>query len=117
MPVEVGPPPTSLVSRDLKVGTGAVVPAGATVTVNYIGVACSTGKIFDSSYSRGQTASFPLANVIQGWTTGIPGMKIGGERLLGIPPSQAYGAAGRPPTIASDETLWFVIDVVDSKPA
>lgn len=117
VPVEVGPPPTSLISRDLKVGTGAVVPAGATVTVNYIGVACSSGRIFDSSYSRNQTASFPLSNVIQGWSAGIPGMKIGGQRLLGIPASQAYGAAGRPPAIAPDEALWFVIEVLDSKPA
>ena len=93
MPVQVGPPPTTLVKQDLKEGTGAVVAAGDTVTVNYIGVACSTGKIFDSSYSRGQPATFGLGQVIKGWTDGIPGMKVGGQRLLGIPADQAYGAA------------------------
>ena len=50
-----GPAPTKLMTQDLKVGTGAVVPKNAKVTVNYVGVACSTGKIFDSSYSRNQT--------------------------------------------------------------
>jgi peptidylprolyl isomerase len=114
VPVPVGPPPTSLVTQDLKPGTGADVAVGATVTVNYIGVSCSTGKIFDSSYSRGKTASFPLSQVIKGWTDGIPGMKVGGQRLLGIPSDQAYGPSGRPPTIAPDEALWFVVEVVSS---
>lgn len=117
VPVKVGPPPTQLVSQDLKVGTGATVGPNDTVTVNYIGVACSTGKIFDSSYSRNQPASFPLSGVIKGWTDGIPNMKVGGQRLLGIPPDQAYGAQGQPPTIAPDETLWFVVEVLDTKPS
>ena len=112
VPVKVGPPPKTLVKRDLKVGTGAVVKAGATVTVNYIGVACSTGKIFDSSYKSGQPAPFPLTQVIKGWTDGIPGMKVGGERLLGIPPDQGYGKDGSGPLIAPDETLWFVVSVL-----
>ena len=111
VPVQVGPPPTSLVSEDLKVGDGAVVAATNTLSVNYIGVSCSTGKIFDSSYSRGQPASFPLSNVIPGWQQGLPGMKVGGQRLLGIPPALAYGSGGRP-GIAPDETLWFVVEVV-----
>jgi FKBP-type peptidyl-prolyl cis-trans isomerase len=111
VPVQVGPAPTHLVIRDLKVGTGAVVPQGATVTVQYIGVACSTGKIFDSSYSRGQTATFPLSQVIPGWTQGLPGMRVGGYRLLGIPSEMAYGAQGSPPVIAPNEALWFVVQV------
>jgi peptidylprolyl isomerase len=117
VPVKVGPPPTELVKDDLKVGTGAPVTPGATVTVNYIGVSCTTGKVFDSSYSRNQTATFPLNQVIKGWTDGIPGMNVGGQRLLGIPAAQAYGPQGRPPTIAPDEPLWFVVEVVDTKPA
>lgn len=114
VPVKTGPPPTSLIKEDLRVGTGAEVTPGATVTVNYIGVACSTGKIFDSSYSRSQSATFPLGQVIEGWRDGIPGMKVGGQRLLGIPAAQAYGSAGRPPNIAPDEPLWFVVEVVDT---
>ena len=117
VPIDVGPPPTQLITRDLKVGAGAEVTKGATVTANYIGVACTTGKIFDSSYSRGQPTSFSLSQVIKGWTDGIPGMKVGGQRLLGIPADQAYGAAGRPPTILPDEPLWFVVEITDTKPA
>ena len=97
--------------KDLKIGTGAIVKPGATVTVDYIGVSCSTGKIFDSSYSRNQPATFPLSGVIPGWTQGIPGMRVGGERLLGIPPALGYGSSGQPPEIAPDETLWFVVHV------
>lgn len=116
VPVKVGPPPTQLVTEDLKVGAGATVAPNDTVTVHYIGVSCSTGKIFDSSYPRNQPATFPLTGVIKGWTDGIPGMKVGGQRLLGIPPDQAYGAQGRPPTIGPNETLWFVVEVLDTKP-
>jgi FKBP-type peptidyl-prolyl cis-trans isomerase len=117
VPVKVGPPPTELVKEDLQAGTGAEVAPGATVTVDYIGVACSTGKVFDSSYSRGQPATFPLSGVIPGWQNGIPGMKVGGVRLLGIPPADAYGSTGSPPDIAPDETLWFVVTVKDAQPA
>ncbi|HEX3394011.1 MAG TPA: FKBP-type peptidyl-prolyl cis-trans isomerase [Acidimicrobiales bacterium] len=117
VPVKVGPPPTDLVKEDLKVGTGPPVTKDETVTVNYIGVACTTGKVFDSSYSRNQTATFPLSGVIKGWQDGIPGMNVGGQRLLGIPSAMAYGAQGSPPTIGPDEPLWFVVDVVDAKAA
>ena len=112
VPVDVGAPPTQLIKRDLQEGTGAEVAASNTVTVNYIGVACSTGKIFDSSYERGQPATFALSGVIKGWTDGIPGMKVGGQRLLGIPSDQAYGPAGSPPDIAPDEPLWFVVEII-----
>lgn len=116
VPIDIGPAPTQLISKDLKVGTGAEVAKGASVTANYIGVSCSTGKIFDSSYSRGQPVPFSLTGVIKGWTDGIPGMKVGGQRLLGIPAALAYGA--NPPqgsSIAPDEALWFVVEIVDTK--
>src|SRR5207253_6035472 len=103
VPVQVGPPPAQLVTQDLKPGAGATVGANDTVTVNYIGVACSTGKVFDSSYSRGQAASFPLSGVVKGWQMGIPGMKVGGQRLPGIPPALGYGSTGSPPTIGPGE--------------
>jgi len=117
VPVKLGPPPTQLVKEDLKPGTGATVAPGSTVTVNYIGVACSTGKIFDSSYKRDQPATFSLTGVIKGWTEGIPGMQVGGQRLLGIPPDLGYGERGSPPDIGPGETLWFVVEVLDTKPA
>jgi peptidylprolyl isomerase len=116
--VVVGPPPTELVKQDLVVGTGAEVTAGDTVTVNYIGVSCSTGKIFDSSYERNQPATFSLDQVIEGWTNGIPGMKVGGQRLLGIPSDQAYKSTGSAQGgIAPDEALWFVVEVTNTVPA
>ena len=115
VPVKVGPPPAELIKEDLKVGTGATVGAKDTVTAHYIGVSCSTGKIFDSSYSRGQPIPFGLSGVIKGWTDGIPGMQVGGQRLLGIPAAQAYGPQGSPPDIAPDEALWFVVEIVDTK--
>jgi FKBP-type peptidyl-prolyl cis-trans isomerase len=108
VPITPGPPPTELVIEDLVEGTGEVIPAGATVTMDYIGVSCSTGKIFDASYKRGQPLEIGLNQVIPGWTDGVPGMKVGGTRLLIIPPDQGYGARGST-TIAPDETLYFVI--------
>ncbi|HET7487341.1 MAG TPA: FKBP-type peptidyl-prolyl cis-trans isomerase [Acidimicrobiales bacterium] len=114
--VQTGAPPKKLVTKDLKQGTGAVVTVNDTVTVNYTGVACSTGKIFDSSYKRGEPATFPLNGVIKGWTEGIPGMKVGGRRLLGIPSDLAYGATPQQGSgIAPDEALWFVVEVLDAK--
>ena len=107
-----GPAPTKLVVQDLKVGTGAVVPANAKVTMNYIGVSCSTGKIFDSTYAHNQTFPADLSstgNLIKGWQQGIPGMKVGGVRILAIPPALGYGAHGNPPTIAPDEALYFLV--------
>lgn len=117
VPVVPGPPPTELQTTDLVEGTGDPVPAGATVTVDYIGVSCSTGKIFDSSYSRGEPATFPLDQVIPGWTQGIPGMKVGGQRLLVIPPDLGYGDSGAGSDIAPGETLWFVVDMKSIDPS
>jgi peptidylprolyl isomerase len=117
VPVKVGPPPAALVSEDLKVGDGAEIVAGGKATFNYIGVSCSTGKIFDSSYSRGQPFPADLSptaaqGVIKGWQQGIPGMKVGGQRLLGLPPALAYGNNSPSPDIAAGETLWFVVELV-----
>jgi FKBP-type peptidyl-prolyl cis-trans isomerase len=104
--------PAKLTIKDLKVGTGPVVKPGATVVANYVGVSCSTGTQFDSSWDRGQPASFPLTQVIPGWTQGIPGMRVGGRRLLVIPPDLGYGNQSPSPDIKPGETLVFVVDVV-----
>jgi len=104
---------SQLTISDITVGTGAEVKPGATVTANYIGVGGLTGKTFDSSFKNGQPATFPLGNVIQGWQDGLPGMKVGGRRLLVIPAAQAYGA--NPPSgsgIQPNEPLVFVVDIV-----
>lgn len=107
-------PATSLVAVDLVVGKGDAVPAeGATVAVQYCGVGQTTRTLFDASWLRGQPAQFPLSGVIAGWTEGIPGMKPGGRRILVIPGDLAYGPAGNPPAILPDETLIFVVDLID----
>jgi FKBP-type peptidyl-prolyl cis-trans isomerase len=82
----------SLQKIDQKEGTGAEVKPGDTVTVHYTGAVAATGVIFQSSLDSGQPVAFPLAQVIKGWTDGIPGMKVGGVRRLVIPADQAYGA-------------------------
>ncbi len=84
---------TKLVVTDLKKGTGAVVKKGDIITAHYQGTLVD-GIIFDSSYDRGEPATFALDQVIQGWQEGIPGMKVGGKRRLVIPASMAYGESG-----------------------
>ena len=112
-----GEPPTELVVVDLVEGDGEEVPAGATVTTHYVGVSWTNdGAEFDSSWDRGEPATFPLSGVIAGWTDGIPGMKVGGRRMLIIPPDQAYGASAPSPAIAANDTLVFVIDMVEVVP-
>lgn len=81
-----------LQTTDTKVGNGAEVKTGDTVTVDYTGAVAATGTIFQSSLDTGQPATFELSRVIQGWTEGIPGMKVGGTRRLLIPAAKAYGA-------------------------
>lgn len=109
-----GPPPEELAIVDLVEGDGAEVPARATVTTHYVGVSWSNGgSQFDASWDRGQPLSFGLHQVIQGWGQGIPGMKVGGRRMLVIPPHLGYGAQSPTPAIAKNDTLVFVIDLVD----
>ena len=105
-----GSAPTSLQLQDIYLGSGAEAKATSTLTVHYTLMAWSTGKIVESSWSS-QPATFPLNGVIKGWQEGIPGMKVGGRRLLVIPPDMAYGANGAGP-IGPNETLIFVVDVI-----
>lgn len=105
---------SSLQVSDLRVGTGAVVPAGATVGVLYTGAVASTGIIFQSSLDTSpQPVSISLNQVIIGWQKGIPGMKVGGERQLLIPANEAYGAT--PPAgsnIPANAPLVFDVTVL-----
>ena len=95
----------SLKTTDTVEGKGDAVKATDTVTVHYTGAVAATGTIFQSSLDTGQPATFPLNQVIKGWTEGIPGMKVGGTRRLIIPAAEAYGASppagsGIPPNAA-----------------
>lgn len=106
-----GPAPDQLVIEDVVVGDGAEAKAGGTVTVHYLGVDHESGEEFDSSWSRGQSISFPLGNLIKGWQEGIPGMRVGGRRILTCPPELAYGPKGGGHRL-SGRTLIFVIDLL-----
>lgn len=108
-----GTPPSELVVKDIYPGTGAEVKATSTLTVQYTLMAWSTGKIVETSWT-GSPATFPLAGVIQGWQQGLPGMKVGGRRLLVIPPALGYGSNAQGP-IAANETLIFVVDLLGVK--
>ena len=101
-----------LVYEDLQVGTGATAVAGDTVSVNYTGW-LADGTKFDSSLDRGQTFDFTLGggSVIAGWDEGVVGMKVGGIRLLVIPPSLGYGATANGP-IPANSTLTFEVQLV-----
>lgn len=104
----------SLQVIDIKEGDGATVQEGATVTAHYTGAIAETGVIFQSSHDSGQPIPFSLNGVIEGWTKGVPGMKVGGVRRLVIPAAQAYGA--NPPQgsgIPANAPLVFDIELVD----
>jgi peptidylprolyl isomerase len=106
-----GAAPATLQTQDIIVGTGAEVKATSTLTVHYTLMTWSNGKIIESSWSGGQPATFPLSGVITGWQEGLPGAKVGGRRLLVIPPDKGYGPNGSGP-IGPNETLIFVVDIV-----
>ena len=106
-----GNPPQELVTEDVIAGSGAAAEANSTLTVHYTLMAWSTGEIVESSWS-GEPATFGLNQVILGWQQGIPGMKVGGRRLLVIPPALGYGEAGGGP-IGPNETLIFVVDLIN----
>jgi peptidylprolyl isomerase len=107
-------PPSDLVVTDVTVGDGAEATPGSTVSVHYVGVAHSSGEEFDASYNRGAPLQFQLGvgQVIQGWDTGVQGMKVGGRRQLVIPPHLGYGDRGAGGAIKPGETLIFVVDLL-----
>ena len=107
-----GAPPTTLVTKDIIEGTSPAAVATSTMTVHYTLLTWSKGEVVESSWDGGSPATFPLANVIAGWQQGIPGMKVGGRRLLVIPPDLGYGAQGAGGAIGPNETLVFVVDVI-----
>jgi len=107
-----GPAPTTLITKDIIEGTGNPAIATSTMTVHYTLMTWSKGEVVESSWDSGSPATFPLANVIKGWQQGIPGMKVGGRRLLIIPPDLGYGAQGAGGAIGPNETLVFVVDVI-----
>ena len=109
-----GDAPTELTVVDEIEGDGAEAKRGQRVVVHYSGVAWSSGREFDSSWSRNDTFDFRLGagEVISGWDDGVAGMKVGGRRRLTIPPHMGYGSRGAGGVIKPNETLVFVVDLV-----
>ena len=103
---------TDLVVQDVLVGTGEEAVPGEKVDVHYVG-RLQNGQVFDSSRERGQPFSFTLGagDVIRGWDQGLVGMKVGGKRVLVIPPSLGYGAQGIGP-IPPNATLIFEVELL-----
>jgi peptidylprolyl isomerase len=110
------PAPKTLVTKELIKGTGAEAKAGDSVTVNYVGVLYSNGKVFDASWLRKEPFTFTLGKgqVIPGWDKGVVGMHVGGRRELIIPAELAYGKAGSPPKIPANAPLIFVVDLLSA---
>lgn len=111
---------TELKKDDITVGQGAEAVAGKQVSVHYTGWLYdptkpdNRGRKFDSSKDRNDPFSFPLGagHVIRGWDEGVAGMKVGGKRVLTIPPDMGYGARGAGGVIPPNAVLVFEVDLL-----
>jgi peptidylprolyl isomerase len=124
LPADRGEPPERLRTEDLVEGGGAAVESGDVLVVEYLGWRWSDGGEFASSWGAGEPLRFELGaqEVIPGWERGILGddatepLRLGGRRVLVIPPELAYGDRGAGAAIGPDETLVFAIDLVAVNP-
>jgi FKBP-type peptidyl-prolyl cis-trans isomerase FklB len=108
--------PSGLQYQVLSEGQGAPPAATDTVTVHYRGTLID-GTEFDSSYGRGEPATFPLDRVIPGWTEGLQLMRPGAKYQLFVPPELAYGERGAGAKIGPDATLVFEVELLSVQPA
>jgi peptidylprolyl isomerase len=109
--------PNGLVVKTLVKGSGPVVAKGQTVVSQYVGVIWRTGKVFDSSWSRGTPFGFTIgatpSQVITGWDQGLIGQTVGSRVMLVVPPAQGYGKTGSTQAgIKGTDTLVFVVDIL-----
>ncbi|MFP7721679.1 FKBP-type peptidyl-prolyl cis-trans isomerase [Lysobacter sp. A3-1-A15] len=113
-----------LTREDVRVGTGELARPGMEVTVHYTGwnydqgAEDGRGTKFDSSLDRGQPLTFLLGagRVIRGWDEGVAGMRVGGTRVLEIPPELGYGRAGAGGVIPPNGSLVFEVELLDVQP-
>ena len=106
-------PDGELLRTVLKEGDGKEVTPESTITADYLGMVYDAKEPFDESFS-GQPAEFSLTGVVQGWTYGLSGLKVGSRVLLAIPPDLGYGAQEQA-GIPANSTLYFVVDIVSAK--
>lgn len=113
-----GKPPKDLKVKVLKEGDGKAVKKGDSLNANYHGQLWS-GKEFDSSWKRGQAATFQIGTgkVIKGWDEALVGKKLGSRVEMVVPPSKGYGKEGQPPQIPANSTLVFVVDLEKIMPS
>src|SRR6516225_8814222 len=107
--------PSGLQYKILQEGTGPKPTAADTVTVNYRGTLIN-GTEFDSSYKRGQPASFPVGGIIKGWSEALLLMPVGSKWQLFIPPDLGYGSRQAGPTIGPNSTLVFEVELLSIQP-
>jgi len=106
-------PPTATQVGVLKKGTGTVVAAGDSVTVQYQGVNWRTGKVFDQSWGKGGPTALTTTQVVAGFGKALVGQAVGSQVIVIIPPADGYGASGSPSVgIKGTDTLVFVIDIL-----
>jgi len=108
--------PSGLQYKVITEGKGKTPKATDTVTVNYKGTLID-GTEFDSSYKKGQPATFPVNKVIPGWTESLQLMKEGSKWQIVVPPALAYKEMGAGNMIGPDATLIFEIELISVKPA
>jgi len=102
--------------EDTTIGDGEVLKLGDTITVNYsLTLPDGTPISGNNTFESGQPATFPLTvgGLIDGWTTGLPGMQVGGTRRLEVPSSLGYGAGGQGPEIPGGSGLIFVVELLE----
>ena len=103
--------PSGLQYKILQAGTGPKPTAADSVVCNYRGTLIN-GTEFDSSYKRGQPATFPVSGVIKGWTEALQLMPVGSKWQLFVPADLAYGARGAGPGIGPNSTLIFEVELI-----
>ena len=117
IPSSARKPPSGLVTKTLIKGSGPVVTKGQTVVTQYVGTIWRTGKVFDSSWSRGEPFGFTIgatpSQVITGWDKGLVGQTVGSRVMLIVPPADGYGKTGSSQAgIKGTDTLVFVVDIL-----
>lgn len=109
-------PPEDLVVQQIAAGTGREVTAQDFVIAKYTGQVWGKEKPFDTSFERGTPAGFSLQQVIEGWTKGLSGQKVGAKVVVIVPPEMGYGKSGGNANagIGAEDVIAFYVEIVDA---